>query len=301
MFPIKGVGLDNETLLHTWISRYKYLRYLYLDYSSFETLPNSIAELEHLRVLSLSYNKKIKRLPHSIFKLHNLQLLALNGCTELETLPKGLGKMTSLRHLNITTKQSVLTLTEFVNLNHLQYLAFEDCENMKFEFSGEEQFTSIKTLQLLSCGSLESLPLYIFPKLLSLRVEACKMLNLSLNNEGPVKKLMMKHLFIINIPGLLTLPGWVEGAAETLHTLIISNLPNLHTLPECLTTMTHLKRLIIADCPQLLSLPSGIHHLPALEQLVIKKCPKFLRYEPLFGKSMPMMDELEPIEEEEEE
>jgi hypothetical protein len=97
------------------------------------------------------------------------------------------------------------------------------------------------------------------------------------------------------------LPGWIEGAAETLHTLIIYNLPNLHTLPECLTTMTHLKRLIIADCPQLLSLPSGIHHLPALEQLVIKKCPKFLRYEPLFGKSMPMMDELEPIEEEEEE
>jgi hypothetical protein len=160
MFPIKGVGLDNETLLHTWISRYKYLRYLYLDYSSFETLPNSIAELEHLRVLSLSYNKKIKRLPHSIFKLHNLQLLALNGCTELETLPKGLGKMTSLRHLNITTKQSVLTLTEFVNLNHLQYLAFVDCENMKFEFSGEEQFTSIETLHLSSRGSLESLPLY---------------------------------------------------------------------------------------------------------------------------------------------
>jgi hypothetical protein len=160
MFPIKGVGLHNETLLHTWISRYKYLRYLYLDYSSFETLPNSIAELEHLRVLSLSYNKKIKRLPHSIFKLHNLQLLALNGCTELETLPKGLGKMTSLRHLNITTKQSVLTLTEFVNLNHLQYLAFVDCENMKFEFSGEEQFTSIETLHLSSRGSLESLPLY---------------------------------------------------------------------------------------------------------------------------------------------
>ncbi|KAK2353870.1 hypothetical protein QL285_091452 [Trifolium repens] len=211
--------------------------------------------------------------------LHNLQLLALNGCTELETLPKGLGKMTSLRHLNITTKQSVLTLTEFVNLNHLQYLAFVDCENMKFEFSGAEQFTSIETLHLSSCGSLESLPLYIFPKLLSLTVIACKMLNLSLNSQK------------------------IESAAETLHTLIISNLPNLHTLPECLTTMTHLKRLTIADCPQL-CLPSVMPHLAATEQLVIKKCPKFLRYEPLFGSlgiSLPMMDKLEPIEEEEEE
>ncbi|PNX66174.1 hypothetical protein L195_g054945, partial [Trifolium pratense] len=32
--------------------------------------------------------------------------------------------------------------------------------------------------------------------------------------------------------GLLTLPEWIEGAAETLETLIISDLPNLQTLPE---------------------------------------------------------------------
>ncbi|KAK2416985.1 putative disease resistance protein RGA3 [Trifolium repens] len=119
IFPVEGVGLDNESLLDMWISRYKYLRFLDLSDSSFETLPNSIVELEHLRVLILSDNNQIKRLPHSIFKLHNLQLLAVNGCTKLETLPKGLGKMTCLRYFYITTKQSVLSLTEFANLKNL--------------------------------------------------------------------------------------------------------------------------------------------------------------------------------------
>lgn len=72
-----GVGLDAEALLYTWISRYKYLRYLDLSDSSFETLPNSVAKLEHLRVLDLSDNCKIKNLPHSICKLQNLLVLAL--------------------------------------------------------------------------------------------------------------------------------------------------------------------------------------------------------------------------------
>ncbi|XP_045793320.1 disease resistance protein RGA2-like isoform X2 [Trifolium pratense] len=276
LFPVKGVGLDNESLLDLWISRYKYLRFLDLTDSSFDTLPNSIGELKHLRGLGLSNNNKLKRLPHSIFKLHNLQFLYLDGCTELETLPRGLGKMTNLRLLSITTKQSVLTLTEFVNLNHLKCLVFQYCKNMKFVFSGEQQLTSIETLCLYSCGSLESLPLHIFPKLQSLVIADCKMLNLSLNNESPVKKLMMKHLFVNDIPGLLTLPGWI-CAAENLETLTIYDLSNLQTFPECLTTMTHLKRLVIRGCPQLLSLPSGIHHLTALEELYIDGCPELCR------------------------
>jgi Leucine-rich repeat (LRR) protein len=304
LFPVEGMGLDDGSLLDIWVSRYKYLRFLDLDYSSFETLPNSIGELKHLHILFLSNNKKIKRLPDSIFKLHKLQYLAINGCTELETLPRGLSKLTSLRHLWITTKQSVLSLTEFANLNNLQLLVFEDCKNMKFVFSETQQLTSIETLSLDNCGSLESLPLHIFPKLQCLSIRDSKMLNLSLNNESrPVQKLMMKHLIIDNIPGLLTLPGWIEGAAETLETLTISELPNFHMLPECLTIMTHLKKLVIVGCPQLLSLPSGIHHITALEELHIIGCPKLCRKcYPQSGEYWPMIAHIKSviIEEEEE-
>jgi hypothetical protein len=99
------------------------------------------------------------------------------------------------------------------------------------------------------------------------------MLNMSLNNERPTQKLMLKHLCIQDFPGLMTLPEWIEGATETLQTLIIYNLPNLLTLPMCVTTMTRLRKLHIFGCPKLLSLPSDIHHLTTLEYLVIMNVP----------------------------
>ncbi|MCI16191.1 disease resistance protein, partial [Trifolium medium] len=89
---------------------------------------------------------------------------------------------------------------------------------------------------------------------------------------------------------LLTLPEWIEGAVETLETMLIYELPNLHTLPECLTTMTHLKRLDIIRCAQLLSLPSDIHCLTALEHLVIDECPVLCRKcKPKYGEYWPMI------------
>ncbi|XP_058738224.1 putative disease resistance protein RGA3 [Vicia villosa] len=291
LFPVKGVSFDSETLLDTWISKYKYLRYLDLNCFSFETLPCSIAKLEHLRVLDFSYNTNIKRLPHSICKLHNLHVLKLMGCTGLETLPQGLDWLISLRELYITTKQSVVSLTELANLNDLQVLYFYKCDNMKFLFSEAQQFTFLERLIVRSCGSLESLPLFIFPKLQYLAISDCQWINLSLYNESPIPKLMMmKHLYIGILAGLLTIPSWIEGVVETLETLYIFDLPDLTTLPECLTTMTRLKRLWISRCPQLLSLPSDFHHLTSLENLFIYGCPKlFQKYQPESGEHWPMI------------
>jgi hypothetical protein len=110
------------------------------------------------------------------------------------------------------------------------------------------------------------------------------MVNLSLYNESPIRRLMMKRLYIGELTGLLTLPGWIGGAVDTLETLLIYDLPNLKTLPECLTTMTHLKRIHIGDCPRLLSLPTDLYRLTALEYLCIYGCPELYRkYQPLYG------------------
>ncbi|CAI8613929.1 unnamed protein product [Vicia faba] len=269
LFPIEVKGLDKGTLLDTWISRYKYLRYLSLKYSSFEILPNSFSKLKHLRYLDLCYNKKIRRLSHSICNLHNLQVLKLTGCVELETLPQWLGGLISLRELFITTKQSIMPLTLFANLNHLQLLVFYKCHNMKFLFSETQQLISVETLIVELCGSLESLPLFIFPKLQTLVVSKCQMVNLSLYNENPIQRFMMNHLYIARLTGLLTIPSWIKGVVDTLETLQVYELPHLKTLPECLTTMTRLKRLWISRCPQLSSFPSDFHCLTALEHLYI--------------------------------
>jgi hypothetical protein len=174
LFPIKGVGLESE--LDTWVLKCKYLQILDLSNSSFETLPNSITKLKHLRVLNLSKNCKIKRLPHSIHKLQSLQGLSLSGCMELEKLPDELGSLINLRQLYITTKQFVLSQNVFANLTNLQSLSFEYCDYLEFLFDWV-QLTSLETLIVRSCGRLESLPLYILPKLEALLVIDCENLD----------------------------------------------------------------------------------------------------------------------------
>jgi Leucine-rich repeat (LRR) protein len=292
------MGLDSASLLNKWVSRYKCLRLLDLSDSSMDTIPDSIAKLEHLRTLDLFNNRKIKRLPHSICRLQNLQVLILAGCMELETLPKGLGKLISLRKLSITTKQSVLSQNEFASFTFLQNLGFYRCYNLKFLFDGAQQLPFLETLAVESCGSLESLPLNCLPKLQTLYLRDCKKLDMStsLNNENPIQKLKLKHLHLLEFPGLLTFPRWIEGAADTLETLVISNFPNLKMLPECLTTMTRLKRLRIRHCPQLSTLPNDIKRLTALEYLHIFSCPELCRKcKPQIGEYWPMIAHIKQV------
>jgi Leucine-rich repeat (LRR) protein len=272
LFPNFVVGLGSNRLLDTWMSRYKYLRYLNLSNSLLKTIPNSISKLEHLRFLDLSFNDQIRTLPNSICKLLHLQVLLLSGCTMLENLPKGLGKLISLRRLSVTTKQSVLPLDEFVSLIHLQTLSFQNCDNMRFLF--RQKLPSIEELHFRSCGCLESLPLHLFPKLQTLYIDSCENLNLLLNNKCPTPPLRLKHLYLIGFSMLVTLPGWIACAMDTLETMVVSNLPNLKMLPVFLTTMTRLKRLYILDCPQLLNLPRDIYGLTALEDLRLSGCSK---------------------------
>jgi len=208
LFPIWWSGLKSVIVLDTWVSRYKYLRYLDLSDSSFETtMPNSITKLEHLCFLDLSRNDKVRRLPKSICKLVHLQVLLLGGCTELENLPKGLGKLISLCHFIVTTKQSVLPQDEFVRLINLQTLSFDCCYNIKFLLT--QKLPSVEELNFDSCDNLESLPLHIFPKLKTLFIRDCNKLNLLLNNEIPIETLRMKHLDLVGFPTLVTLPDWM--------------------------------------------------------------------------------------------
>ncbi|GAU30083.1 hypothetical protein TSUD_332520 [Trifolium subterraneum] len=278
LHPVQGVGLQSEDLLNTWILRYKYILYLDLSNSSFQTLPNSVAKLKHLCVLYIRHNHQIKRLPRSICKLQCLQVLSLIGCTELETLPEGIEKLASLQQLYITTKQLVLSLDELASLKHLQALSLYHCDNLEIMFRGSQaQLTSLEALYIRSCKSLESLPLSAFPKLQTLLIEDCQIFNLSLNNEGPIQRLGIKHLHLKRFPQLLKLPIWIEEAVDTLETLRIRKFSNLKMLPECLTSMSNLKSLYIDCCPQLSSLPSDMHRLTALEEFRIYRSPELCR------------------------
>ncbi|XLT22881.1 hypothetical protein HN873_054173 [Arachis hypogaea] len=73
LFPFGRVGANNEDLFRAWVSSCKYLRYLNLDYSTFETLPRSISQLKHLRYLSL----RVKKLDQSAKYVNNHKAICL--------------------------------------------------------------------------------------------------------------------------------------------------------------------------------------------------------------------------------
>ncbi|KAK7336561.1 hypothetical protein VNO77_17106 [Canavalia gladiata] len=294
LFPYPGEGANGKTFLTTLVSWCKYLRFLDLSDSTYETLPDSIGKLKHLRYLDIRRNKKLKRLPDSICKLQNLQFLFLSWCTEIETLPKGLRKLSSLREFKITTKQSLLPENELANFR-LQVLTIIGCENVESLFSGIE-LPILEALDVNSCKNLKSLPLdrKHFPALETLRVKSCHMLELFEDHEE--QRLRLRSLVFSSLSQLVTLPHWIQGSVNTLLSLLLVDCYNLEVLPGWLSTLTCLKLFVINNCPKLLSLPHGIHCLTALERLEIEDCPQLCRkYQPHVGECWNQISHIKQV------
>ena len=270
------------SLLETCISRFKYLRVLDPENSSFEVLPNSIGSLKHLRYLDLTENRKIKQLPDSICKLHSLQTLLLLDCSNLERLPKGIRDIISLRFLFVTTKQTCLSEMAVGYLDSLRFLVIGGCENLKCLFEGMEgRLTYLRTLFVFDCPSLTSLSLNIkhLTALQALIIGDCKELSL-MEMEGEDNqdlKLSLQKFIIRGLPKLEVLPQWLQGSANTLQMLVIGECENLKALPEWLPRLKSLHTLRIGRCPKLSSLPEGMEALTALRLLRIVRCPDLSR------------------------
>ncbi|ESW34206.1 hypothetical protein PHAVU_001G133400 [Phaseolus vulgaris] len=301
LFPNGTEETSDEALINTCLSKFKYLRVLDLWSSTIETLPHTIAKLKHLRYLDIGKNRNIKRLPESICKLQSLQVLRLDGCIELEALPIGLRKLISLRHLEFSTKQSILPDNEIASLDLLANLSIESCHNLGSIF-GDVKFPVLKALYIGNCESLKSFQLdgKKFPELETLGVNSCSNLDLELwkgnHLEGQSHKLKLKTILLSNLSQLVTLPKWLHEAANSLQCLIIENCDNIETLPDWFTTMTDLKTLSITSCLSLVSLPDNIHHLTALETLRIEGCHDLCeKYQPRVGEFWPKISHIKNI------
>ncbi|XP_045816633.1 disease resistance protein RGA2-like [Trifolium pratense] len=280
LFP---VGANNKPFLNTCLSRCKYLRLLQLNKARYKNLPRSIGKLKHLRCLSLKGNMELERLPGSVSKLQNLQTLNLIGCEKLQKLPNGIGNLIKLQELYITTMQSNFP-EELAKLSSLEILAFSNCDNLMFSFEGI-QFPKLKLLSFSYCGNLKSLPFHIIPNIESLIIMDCNMVILSMgDNNNQIPNLKLKFVSLESLPQIVTFPQWLQGCANTLHSLGIENCENLEELPNWLSTFISLKNLLIENCPKLISLPEDVHHLPNLESLAMSGCPElYRRYEPEVG------------------
>ncbi|KAL6321952.1 hypothetical protein AAG906_035863 [Vitis piasezkii] len=213
-FPFKLKTSRGEPFLKACISKFKCIKTLDLSGSNFDTLPNSISNLKHLRLLNLMWNKKIKKLPNSVCKLFHLQTLLFQGCEGFENLPKEFGNLINLRHLWITTKQRALT--RIGCLESLRLLRIFKCQNLEFLLQGMQSLTALRSLLICDCRSLESL-------------------------EHSMKQLpLLEQLMIIDCERLNS--GWkwedhVPGSGI------------MKALPMC--NLISLDKLVIEECPQL--------------------------------------------------
>ncbi|XP_078158810.1 putative disease resistance protein RGA3 [Carex rostrata] len=100
---------------------WKHLRYLFLENSQMETLPETLCVLYNLQILDLKTfylrklpeniknlinlqyfrlnSKKIQQLPEYFFLLRNLRTLSLNCCMKIKELPRGIEQLTRLHFL----------------------------------------------------------------------------------------------------------------------------------------------------------------------------------------------------------
>ncbi|XP_030445958.2 putative disease resistance protein RGA1 [Syzygium oleosum] len=264
-------GSSGEFFLETCISRFKHLRVLWLEDCGFDLLPSSIGRLKHLRYLSLGRNYDIKKLPKSVCKLHNLQFLVLGACTELEELPANIRNMISLRSLDVTTKQRRFPEGGIGCLTSLRWLFIEGCKNLEALFDDIHLLTSLRKLFIVDCPKLASLPQGIknLKALKDLFIGDCESLRLP---EGESNELRLQSFGFVELPELVSLPGWLEGSASTLQSIKIANCPNLSVLPEWLQNCSSLRTLEIEDCPALSSLPDGISRIATLTKLRISDC-----------------------------
>ncbi|XP_042946472.1 disease resistance protein RGA2-like [Carya illinoinensis] len=140
--------------------------------------------------------------------------------------------------------------------------------------------TNLRMLVFVECKNLTSLLLIIkhLTALKSLYIINCEKMDLMGGGGGDVQylNLRLQILYIVQLPKLEVLPGWLLGSANTLRSLHIEKCGNLKALPEWLPTLKLLQTLVIIHCKELSSLQEGIYHMKTLRYLKIEKCHKLV-------------------------
>ncbi|KAK3405527.1 hypothetical protein EUGRSUZ_K01751 [Eucalyptus grandis] len=148
-------GVITKEFSKICISKCNSLRYLDLPFGSFDELPSSICNLKQLRMLSLQYNKQLKKLPNTICELQSLLYLSLIGCSELGHLPKNMKRLINLRYLYITTKQK--SLQERLACT-LETFCVYDCPSLTVVPEWLPNHTYLRLIRLIRCPNVSSMP-----------------------------------------------------------------------------------------------------------------------------------------------
>ncbi|KAK2376504.1 putative disease resistance protein RGA1 [Trifolium repens] len=211
-----------------------HLRYLELNYLDTKTLPDSICNLQKLKILKIRYCEKLSCLPEHLACLQNLRHLVIRGCSSMSRLFPNIGKLSCLRTLNvyIVCLKTGNSLTELRDLNLGRELNIRGLNNVG-------SLSEAKEANLMCKKDLHELHL------------SWKIRSSTEFTKSPT----------INAEQLLE----VLQPQSNLNSLVIRDYEGLY-LPSWISTLTNLVSLELWDCNKFVRLPS-IGKLQSLKRL----------------------------------
>ncbi|PIA24748.1 hypothetical protein AQUCO_48100001v1 [Aquilegia coerulea] len=221
---------------------------------------------------------KLKSLP--LKNLSCLSSLEIKGVDELLTFPEGsLRYLASLETLIIKDCMKLTSIPgEVGNLTALKSLEIARCNQLvSLPEEGLQNLTSLNltSLKILSCGSLQSLPVMGMTQermktssLVVLKIEECPIL-ISLS-EGLRYLSSLQTLKILRCESLEFSRGDFQHLSS-LRDLELWGLPRLRSFPD-VQNLTALQSLQIEKCSSLRMLPDGMQNLVSLQVLTISAC-----------------------------
>ena len=291
------------------IGNLKQLQSICLKGNAIKKLPGSITQLNGLKNLEITHDKKLTDLPSSIGDLKNLESLIISN-SKLKEIPEDFSRLSSLKTLEISSNKNIVNIPEGIGkLENLISLNFTDC-SFKVLPKGLGELSNLAILDIWSNDELACIPDDIgrLSNLITLNIccnfelvsipdsisqlsnlTSIKMFNNQINkisdNIGLIKKLEN-----LDLSGnkLSILPESIGKLSNLISLHISSN--ELSEIPDSIGQLSNLKELYIGS-NKLTSLPESIGDLKNLKILEL-----YSNKLKSFPESIIGMENLESIE-----